>query len=363
MFSPFAVGLAGPSVSREPDSAHPLVPGAGSVGSLGTDVQPAAAVDTVSSVAESPAGEIPSASFLPAESSGPAQQRAPRRRRCAGSLAFRCLRKIGIKAMEAVIVAACLTISAATILSTVVGVYASIRPAWLGVVLGVPYAYAGVVYLTSYLQAIATDAGRPPLPRELPPHLAGVPTCARCGLSRPPRTHHCSVCNRCTLKMDHHCPWIAGCVGFYNYGYFLRFVLWGTAGSLLSFLLNVVAIACGVYFAPFTSGKPVVRLSLYVVGCVIPLVSALCAGIIVGTNYRPLRDNLTAIEEMALEASPALLNVYNLGPHKNLQQVFGRRVALALATPCRIRPVGNGMDFPLNCQASGLTPPAAGGTL
>ncbi len=32
--------------------------------------------------------------------------------------------------------------------------------------------------------------------------------CAKCRLPKPQRAHHCSICNQCVLKMDHHCPWI-----------------------------------------------------------------------------------------------------------------------------------------------------------
>ena len=49
----------------------------------------------------------------------------------------------------------------------------------------------------------------------------GVRICQWCYKAKPDRCHHCSQCNRCVLKMDHHCPWVANCIGFYNYKFFL----------------------------------------------------------------------------------------------------------------------------------------------
>jgi rRNA maturation endonuclease Nob1 len=30
--------------------------------------------------------------------------------------------------------------------------------------------------------------------------------CRRCKSFKPRRAHHCSICGRCIVKMDHHCP-------------------------------------------------------------------------------------------------------------------------------------------------------------
>jgi len=55
--------------------------------------------------------------------------------------------------------------------------------------------------------------------------------CARCNAPKPFRTHHCSICRRCVLKMDHHCVFVSNCVGLRNYRYFCLLLLEVAFGS------------------------------------------------------------------------------------------------------------------------------------
>ncbi|XP_068618220.1 palmitoyltransferase ZDHHC16B isoform X2 [Battus philenor] len=59
--------------------------------------------------------------------------------------------------------------------------------------------------------------------------------CKKCISPKPPRTHHCSVCDRCILAMDHHCPWLNNCVGYFNARYFYLYMVYMVAG--VSFLI------------------------------------------------------------------------------------------------------------------------------
>lgn len=45
--------------------------------------------------------------------------------------------------------------------------------------------------------------------------------CLVCHIFKPDRCHHCSKCKKCVLGMDHHCPWLCSCIGYYNRRHFL----------------------------------------------------------------------------------------------------------------------------------------------
>ncbi|XP_021302654.1 probable protein S-acyltransferase 16 isoform X4 [Sorghum bicolor] len=122
-------------------------------------------------------------------------------------------------------------------------------PRWLGLstAAGVANATAftalAAACLATYAVAVRRDPGRVPpgfVPdvedaestvHEIKRKGGDLRYCQKCCHYKPPRAHHCRVCKRCVLKMDHHCIWINNCVGHENYKIFLVFVLYAVVAS------------------------------------------------------------------------------------------------------------------------------------
>lgn len=72
--------------------------------------------------------------------------------------------------------------------------------------------------------------------------------CAVCESHKPPRTHHCSQCGVCVMRMDHHCVWLNNCVGRANHKHFILFVAYTLIA--LAYYLTLCLSMCVWYAVP-----------------------------------------------------------------------------------------------------------------
>ena len=66
--------------------------------------------------------------------------------------------------------------------------------------------------------------------------------CPSCGIIRPNRSTHCSDCNNCVERLDHHCPWIGHCVGKRNYKHFFIFLFFLNILAILLIIVSIIFI-------------------------------------------------------------------------------------------------------------------------
>lgn len=87
--------------------------------------------------------------------------------------------------------------------------------------------------IISYYRGVVTDPGHiPPTPEwekdNISKKAEGLRFCNREKRYKPERAHYCSAIGRNVLKMDHYCPWLANCVGYFNYKFFLLFIIYAS---------------------------------------------------------------------------------------------------------------------------------------
>ncbi|KAG2195923.1 hypothetical protein INT47_002696 [Mucor saturninus] len=92
--------------------------------------------------------------------------------------------------------------------------------------------------------------------------------CDVCQLWKPDRTHHCRVCGACVLKMDHHCPWVNGCVGISNYRFYVQFLCYVT---LLGTWIFTTSLAAFIQFNGLSTFDGI-ALSILIIGGIITFI-------------------------------------------------------------------------------------------
>ena len=119
-----------------------------------------------------------------------------------------------------------------------------------------------IISITSMILGCCTDPGilprqgkdfyyatnRPLLRKVINGYKLILSYCYSCSMFRPPRTSHCSVCDNCVERFDHHCLWLGTCIGKRNYKYFFCLLI-----SLS--VTGIFQIIFGIYYITKQSKK------------------------------------------------------------------------------------------------------------
>lgn len=227
--------------------------------------------------------------------------------------------------------------------------------------------YISAALLFNYIMCIRTDPGKPPEDWKQQALQTGIinaltsPSpveqqrwstyCKRCDDPKPPRTHHCHICDRCVMRMDHHCPWVNNCVGYNNHRYFILFLSYMWFASAYIAIHIAMLMADLIWFDEHIYNRWAVYISFLSILC---LSMVVVMGGFLGWHLYLVATNQTTIEfqfnkvqaiQHWSQRGSVILNEYDLGIRRNLQQIFGTSLLRCLL-PSAHKPPLDGANWP-----------------
>lgn len=151
-----------------------------------------------------------------------------------------------------------------------------------------------------------------------------------CNVFKPERCHHCSACNRCVLNMDHHCPWINNCVGFWNRKYFMLLLIYVFISTYYVFFsmgydfVMTVKWEIDTYYYSHTAHdrSMLIRSTIIQLAFIINTLIGVLMTFFLKFHLYLVSTNKTTIENLDKKGQQ-YKSVYDINGDYNWQQVFG----------------------------------------
>mmetsp|Transcript_67466 Transcript_67466/g.140985 ORF Transcript_67466/g.140985 Transcript_67466/m.140985 type:complete len:348 (+) Transcript_67466:278-1321(+) len=171
--------------------------------------------------------------------------------------------------------------------------------------------------------------------------------CKWCDQYKPDRCHHCRVCRSCILRMDHHCPWIANCVGFANHKFFFLVVFY----ALLNTLFIIFTMSESVTRAITEECSPRKRF-LIIFAMTLASIMTILLSLFFSFHCWLMVNATTTIEfcEKTVRKGEGNLS-YDLGVFHNMKAVLGPNPLFWLLPTAM--PSGDGLQFEVRRKEGG----------